>query len=83
MSYKGQGVFIMKMYDILCKSAIRTKIKASNKKQLLQDIANMAGTSRETVSRALSILEKELRIERNGRELIILDYKTFIKEFDS
>ena len=32
----------MKMYEILCKSAIRTKIKASNKKQLLQDIANIA-----------------------------------------
>ena len=43
----------------------------------------MAGTSRETVSRALSILEKENLIERNGRELIILDYKKFIKEFDS
>ena len=35
------GIF-MKMYDILRKSAIRTKIKASSKKQLLQDIANMA-----------------------------------------
>ena len=32
----------MKMYDILSKSTIRTKIKASNKKQLLQDIANIA-----------------------------------------
>ena len=32
----------MKMYDILRKSAVRTKIKASNKKQLLQDIASMA-----------------------------------------
>ena len=48
-----------------------------------QDIANMAGTSRETVSRALSVLEKENLIERHGRELIILDYKKFIKEFDS
>ena len=48
-----------------------------------QDIANMAGTSRETVSRALSILETEKRIARNGRELLILDYKKFIKEFDS
>ena len=48
-----------------------------------QDIANMAGTSRETVSRALSILEKEGIIERDGRELLILDYKKFIKEFDS
>ena len=48
-----------------------------------QDIANMAGTSRETVSRALGLLEKEDLIERHGRELIILDYKKFIKEFDS
>ena len=48
-----------------------------------QDIANMAGTSRETVSRALTVLEKEQLIERNGRELIIIDYKKFIREFDS
>ena len=48
-----------------------------------QDIANMAGTSRETVSRALNVLEKEQLIDRNGRELVIIDYKKFIKEFDS
>ncbi len=48
-----------------------------------QDIANMAGTSRETVSRAINLLEKEHLIKRNGRELLILDYKAFIKEFDS
>ena len=48
-----------------------------------QDIANMAGTSRETVSRAINLLEKEHFIKRRGRELMILDYKTFIKEFDS
>ena len=53
------------------------------KTPIQQDIANMAGTSRETVSRALSILEKEDFIARNGRELMILDYKKFIKEFDS
>ena len=53
------------------------------KTPIQQDIANMAGTSRETVSRALGLLEKENLIERNGRELIILDYKKFIKEFDS
>ena len=58
--------------------------KVSNPKTpIQQDIANMAGTSRETVSRALSILEKEGLIARNGRELMILDYKKFIKEFDS
>ena len=53
------------------------------KTPIQQDIAKMAGTSRETVSRALGLLEKEDLIERHGRELIILDYKKFIKEFDS
>ena len=48
-----------------------------------QDIANMAGTSRETVSRAMSLLTEEKYIERNGKELKILNYKKFIKEFDS
>ena len=48
-----------------------------------QDIANMAGTSRETVSRAMSLLTEEKYIERNGKELKILNYKSFIKEFDS
>ena len=48
-----------------------------------QDIANMAGTSRETVSRAMSLLIQEKYIERSGKELKILNYKSFIKEFDS
>ena len=48
-----------------------------------QDIANMAGTSRETVSRAMSLLTEEKYIKRNGKELKILNYKSFIKEFDS
>jgi len=48
-----------------------------------QDIANMAGTSRETVARAMSLLTEEKYIERNGKELKILNYKSFIKEFDS
>ena len=52
------------------------------KMPIQQDIANMAGTSRETVSRAINVLEKEHYIKRQGRELLILDYKKFIKEFD-
>ena len=32
----------MKMHDILSKDAIKTKIKVANKKQLLQEIANVA-----------------------------------------
>ena len=62
---------------------IRNGKVSISKIPIQQDIANMAGTSRETVSRALSVLEKEKLIERHGRELVILDYKKFIKEFDS
>ena len=47
----------MKMYDILSKKAIRTKIKAANKKKLLQDIANMAseqvGVSNMNIAKSL------------------------------
>jgi CRP-like cAMP-binding protein len=43
----------------------------------------MSGTSRETVSRALKLLEKEGFVQRNGRELIIHDYNQFVEEFDS
>ena len=32
----------MKMYEILTNKAIRTKLKSPSKKQLLQDIANIA-----------------------------------------
>ena len=53
------------------------------KAPIQQDIANMSGTSRETVSRALKLLEKEGFIQRNGRELLINNYNKFIEEFDS
>jgi len=48
-----------------------------------QDIANMSGTSRETVSRVFKLLVKEEFVQRNGRELIIYDYNRFVQEFDS
>ncbi len=48
-----------------------------------QDIANMSGTSRETVSRAFKLFVKEGFVLRNGKELIIYDYNRFVKEFDS
>ena len=44
-----------------------------------QDIANMAGTSRETVSRVLKILEKKNMILKEGHTLLIPDY-TFFKQ---
>ncbi len=46
-----------------------------------QDIANMAGTSRETVSRMLKLLEKKGYIVKEGRKLTILNYQKFIKDF--
>ena len=54
-----------------------------SKPPIQQDIANMAGTSRETVSRTLRILEDERFINRNGHELVIIDYKRFKEEFGS
>ena len=46
------------------------------------DIANMAGTSRETVSRTLVLFEKNDLIQREGRQLTIVDYMQFQREFD-
>lgn len=44
---------------------------------LQQDLANMAGTSRETISRVFKTLESDKLIKRQGRKLIIPDYKKF------
>ena len=46
-----------------------------------QDIANMAGTSRETVSRVLKILEEKSMIFKQGHTLIIPDYSFFKQIF--
>ncbi len=46
-----------------------------------QDIANMSGTSRETVSRMLKNLEKKGLVEREGRRLVIRDYAAFSRLF--
>ena len=46
-----------------------------------QDIANMAGTSRETVSRVLKILENKSMISKEGHTLIIPDYNFFKQIF--
>jgi len=46
-----------------------------------QDIANMAGTTRETVSRMLKILEKKKLIIRNSHKLSFVDYTKFKNYF--
>ena len=48
---------------------------------LQQDLANMAGTSRETISRVFRWLEDEGLIEREGRKISIPDYSKFKKMF--
>jgi CRP/FNR family cyclic AMP-dependent transcriptional regulator len=46
-----------------------------------QDLANMAGTSRETISRVLKSLSKKGYLRREGTRLIILDYENFRNDF--
>ena len=46
-----------------------------------QDIANMAGTSRETVSRVLKMFEDRMLITKTGHTLKITDYKFFKRIF--
>ena len=46
-----------------------------------QDLANMAGTSRETISRVLKALSEEGYLRKQGNKLIILDYESFRQDF--
>jgi CRP/FNR family cyclic AMP-dependent transcriptional regulator len=48
---------------------------------LQQDLANMAGTSRETISRVFRNLEEDQLIERSGRKITILDFNRFKKMY--
>jgi CRP-like cAMP-binding protein len=48
-----------------------------DKLPLQQDLANMAGTSRETISRTLHSFAKKGLIELDGSKLRILDYEKF------
>ena len=46
-----------------------------------QDVANMAGTSRETVSRTYKLLEEKGLLTREGRKLTIYNFNQFTKTF--
>jgi len=46
-----------------------------------QDIANMAGTSRETVSRTLKLLEEKNLVQKDGKDLIIYKFDEFRQLF--
>ena len=47
-----------------------------------QDIANMAGTSRETISRTFRSFIKKGLIEHEGTKLRILNYEKFKEYFE-
>jgi CRP-like cAMP-binding protein len=44
---------------------------------LQQDLANMAGTSRETISRVIKSLMKEGHLKKEKGKIIIIDYESF------
>ncbi len=46
-----------------------------------QDLANMAGTSRETISRVLKTLSEQGYLRKEGNKIIILDYESFRSDF--
>jgi len=52
-----------------------------DKLPLQQDLANMAGTSRETISRTLHSFAKKGLVEMDGNKLRILDYEKFKEIF--
>lgn len=46
-----------------------------------QDLANMAGTSRETISRVIKSLSQLGYVRKEGSKLIIIDYNRFRQDF--
>lgn len=46
-----------------------------------QDLANMAGTSRETISRVIKSLGQLNYVKKQGSKLLILDYERFRSDF--
>ncbi len=60
---------------------IRQGIVEIEKLPLQQDLANMAGTSRETISRTLHSFAKKGLVELDGSKLKILDYEKFRETF--
>lgn len=60
---------------------IKQGIVEIEKLPLQQDLANMAGTSRETISRTLHSFAKKGLVELEGSKLRILDYEKFKETF--
>ena len=60
---------------------IKQGIVEIEKLPLQQDLANMAGTSRETISRTIHSFAKKGLVELEGSKLRILDYEKFRETF--
>jgi len=73
------GVTLLRLAEEL--GTIRKGVVLVSRLPYQQDIANMAGTSRETVSRMMRLLEEKEMIQRRGHSLSILDYAQFKQTF--
>ena len=73
------GITILRLAEEL--GTIHKGVVRISKLPYQQDIANMAGTSRETVSRMLKLLEDKSLISRKAHTLSILDYTQFRNTF--
>jgi CRP/FNR family cyclic AMP-dependent transcriptional regulator len=60
---------------------VRGGIVEIDEMPLQQDLANMAGTSRETISRTLHAFAKKGIIEMEGSKLRIIDYEKFMEQY--
>lgn len=70
---------ILQLADDLGK--IKQGVVELDKLPLQQDLANMAGTSRETISRTLHTFAKRGLIELDGSKLRILNYENFKEQY--
>jgi CRP-like cAMP-binding protein len=70
---------ILQLADDLGK--IKQGIVEIEKLPLQHDLANMAGTSRETISRTIHLFAKKGLVELDGSRLKILDYEKFKTQF--
>ena len=73
------GITIARLAEEI--GTIKKGVVSIKKLPFQQDIANMAGTSRETVSRTIKLFEDKKILTRNGRALTIFDFNSFKKVF--
>ncbi|MBW6457670.1 MAG: Crp/Fnr family transcriptional regulator [FCB group bacterium] len=65
-------------YGYRCKGSVIIK-----KIPFQHEIAGLAGTSRETVSRTITKLKNDKYIIKNGRQVVICEYQRFYEDFSS